>query len=51
MIINFGLTYGLTPLFNRIFWTKGTDETDSSDYHFGRSKLKDPNPAFATALE
>ena len=25
MIINFALTYGLTPLFNRISWTKGTD--------------------------
>ncbi len=51
MIINFGLTYGLTPLFNRISWTKGSDETEASDYHYGRSKLEDPNPASVTALE
>jgi SSS family solute:Na+ symporter len=51
MIVNFALTYGLTPLFNRISWTKGTDETDPSDYHYGRSKVDDPNPASVTALE
>jgi len=51
MIINFGLTYGLTPLFNRIPWTRGSDETAASDYFYGRSEPEDPNPASATGTK
>jgi len=51
MIVNFALTYGLTPVFNRMAWTKGTDETEPSDYHYGRAELGDPNPASVSAVE
>ncbi len=50
--VNLALTYGLTPIFNRMAWTRGSDETQPSDYLYGRGKAAAmPDPAITTALE
>jgi SSS family solute:Na+ symporter len=51
MIVNLTLTFGLTPILNRIGTTVGTDETVPSDYRYGRTAIGDPNPAMTTAIE
>jgi len=51
MILNLTLCLGLTPVLNRLASTRGSDETQPSDYHYGRSKVEDPNPGFVAALE
>jgi SSS family solute:Na+ symporter len=51
LVINFALTFGLTPVFNRVPWMRGSDETRSSDYAYGRTAVGPPDPATVTALE
>jgi SSS family solute:Na+ symporter len=51
MIVNLALTFGLTPVLNRIGTTVGTDETAPSDYRYGRTAVGDPNPAVTSAIE